>query len=239
MYNKRVDYHVNSSFGEKAFSFTIEKLMKNDYVVEFYGDRKVREGFSYGEYYYGSLYEFLFDLFEDDMGTHLDTRPLDLAEVLGQLLVGEDSLEIEWGDKKVVLERWAEPGRFSLHENGHVSENVKISVGKIKEEDGYLVGSVLVDGGRYPFDYCLETEELEIHHYSATSWIDGRSCVELNLPSVVQRNYDDVAGEIYWALDSFLEKRVDGVIEDAAQRSGAAKDKGYRIKDKEEELANS
>ena len=131
------------------------------------------------------------------------------GELLGMLLVGEDAAHISAEDKMRLIEELGAEKRFSVADSGYVVENIAVAVEKLEYADEwpYLVGIVNVDGVKYPFDYNVVTQEIEVHHYSEPSWLDGSS-YEKNLPNVVLRNIEVVDSEIYGAVGAFYSERV-------------------------------
>lgn len=128
-----------------------------------------------------------------------------------------DGLEVALGDEGLLPDDWEE------------SKGVEIKVDpSLKEEDGYLVGTVSVEGVLYPFDYNLKTEEVDVHCYSEPSWLDGSS-YEKPLPEVVTENMEDILGAVSEAVDGYLngtEKApLDEVIH-SCERMSKEKDKG-------------
>lgn len=185
-------------------SFTVEKLKDGDYKVVYYGNLKpeVGEDKAYWSQNYKTLYDAIKDLFDG-------WDVYDSTEIIAPLIMGEDALEVAFDDKKDIIEYLSEEGRFTLHDNGYVSENIKIVVKNVDYNDdgSYLVGSVMVDGVNYPFDYNIVTQDTDIHHYSNPSWLDG-SCYEKPLPNVVVRNFEEVDSAIYISIQGFFEKHI-------------------------------
>lgn len=84
-------------------------------------------------------------------------------------------------------------------------DEVEISVENVEWADtGYLEGILVVDGEKYPFDYHLETEAVDVHCYSEPGWMTGAS-YEKPLPEVVTEHMEEVLGAVSDAVDAFLE----------------------------------
>lgn len=145
-------------------------------------------------------------------------EPEGANELLGMLLVGEDAAHLSVDDKRRLIEEYGGEQRLSVADNGYVIENIAVAVEKLDyaDEEPYLVGIVNVDGVKYLFDYHIVTQEMEIHHYSEPSWLDG-SCFEKNLPNVVMRNIEEVDSAIYSAVDAFYRERVREPSEEAIE----------------------
>lgn len=136
-------------------------------------------------------------------------EPEGAFELLGMLLVGEDAAHFPVEDKKRLIEEFGAENRLSVTDNGYVVENISVVVDKLDyaDEGLYLVGIVSVDGARFLFDYNIVTQEVDIHHYSEPSWLDG-SCYEKSLPNVLLRNLEEIDSEISWAIQKFYSARV-------------------------------
>ncbi len=178
--------------------FSVEKV-EGKYLVKFYGDYKHDSGITLWEQTYDTLYDALVD--------YIDGEDIyDSTELIGDLLVGEGAEDVSYEDKRDIIENFEEDGRFTLHGNGCVEENIEIGIGSVGFDDdkNYVVGIVSVDDVDYPFDYNIQDEMLEVRHYSEPSWLDG-SCYEKYLPNVVTRNWEKVDSEIMMAVDGFLD----------------------------------
>lgn len=126
--------------------------------------------------------------------------------------------------------------REKLEEYRDKNRGVKIEVGPLSYADDvkYIEGSVKVDGVSYPFDYNIENEVLEIHHYSEPGWFTGAS-YEKELPDVVTKHFDEIDSMVYSKVQEFLDKSkgVESLIADASERS-VKLDSGDGCKDKED-----
>lgn len=94
-----------------------------------------------------------------------------------------------------------------------------VMVGTVVPAEGdYLEGYVTVEGGIYPFNYNVRTEEVEVHCFSNPGWMTG-ACYEKPLPKIVTDNMELIIDTICESARGFLEvneRAVDSILEDAS-----------------------
>lgn len=136
---------------------------------------------------------------------YLDEKPSDefIPNIFNSDTVDKDT-------KRQILERYMDTGDgchyiefddIEVHEASAVIDSHEMSDGKM-----WLNGTLTVNGNDYAFDYCVDTDEYEVHNYSETGWITG-SCYDQPLP----KEFDNdtlgmIVDAIYDAVNEYQEE---------------------------------
>lgn len=115
-----------------------------------------------------------------DIVVYLDEEPAD--EFIPYVF---NSPEVDADTKREILEYAIHHGdnTGSIEFNDTIVREAVASVDSHEEVEGqmWVNGIVTVNGNDYPFDYCINTDEYEIHNYSDAGWMTG-SCYDQTLP---------------------------------------------------------